>query len=127
MPRLVAVSGPWSGTARQLVDRQMSIGRDGANELCLTDPKVSRRHCTIRQVDEGYELSDLDSRNGTFLNGIPVKHQMLKHGDAIRVGSSELVFLVREGEEDDSFGLGLSDESTLLDVGTTRLEEPDLA
>ncbi len=124
MPRLVAVSGPWRGTARQLVDGQMSIGRDEANVFCLADPKVSRRHCTIREVNQGHELTDLDSRNGTFLNEIPIKHQALNHGDTIRVGSSELVFLVQEGEEEERHGVDLSDETTLLDVGATRLEEP---
>jgi transcriptional regulator with GAF, ATPase, and Fis domain len=127
MPRLVAVSGPSRGTARQLVDGQISIGRDDSNVFCLIDPKVSRRHCTIHQVDERFELTDLDSHNGTFLNGVPVKKQVLNHGDTIRVGSSELVFLMQEGEEDDNFGLDPSDESTLLEVGATRLEEPALA
>jgi transcriptional regulator with GAF, ATPase, and Fis domain len=127
MPRLVAVSGPSRGTARQLVDGRISVGRDDSNVFCLIDPKVSRRHCTIHQVDRHYDLSDLDSHNGTFLNGVPVKRQALNHGDTIRVGSSELVFLVQEGNEDDASGLNLSDESTLLEVGATRLEEPALA
>jgi transcriptional regulator with GAF, ATPase, and Fis domain len=124
MARLVAVSGPWRGTVRQLVDGQIFIGREDSNGFCLIDPKVSRRHCAIRQVDQRYELSDLESHNGTFLNGIPVKHQVLLHGDTIRVGSSELVFLEHEDEGDDTFGLNLSDESTLLDVGATRLDQP---
>lgn len=127
MPRLVAVSGPWRGTARPLVDGQITIGRESSNGFCLSDPGVSRRHCAIRQMDEHYELNDLDSHNGTFLNGIPVKLQAINHGDKLRVGSSELVFLVQEDEEGDNTSLDLNDESTLLEVGATRLADPQAA
>jgi len=127
MPRLVAVSGPCRGTARPLVDGQISIGRESSNSFCLSDPDVSRRHCTILQVEQRYELSDLDSHNGTFLNGIPIKHQAINHGDKIRVGSSELVFLVQEDEEGDASGLDLSDEAMLVEVGAIRTEEPEPA
>ena len=126
MPRLVAVSGPLRGTARQLIDGQLSVGRDDSNGLCLTDPRVSRRHCTVRQAAEGYELSDLDSHNGTFLNGIPIKRQGIRHGDTIRVGSSELVFLEQEDEEAATVVVALNDEPTQLEVETTRVDEPAL-
>jgi transcriptional regulator with GAF, ATPase, and Fis domain len=127
MPRLVAVSGPWRGTARRLVDGQISIGRESSNGFCLSDPGVSRRHCTILQVDQRYDLNDLDSHNGTFLNGVPVKHQAISHGDKIRVGSSELVFLETEDEDGDSSTLDLSDAPTLAEVAAAQLDEPGQA
>jgi len=125
MPKLVAVSGPCRGTTRPLIDGEVSIGRDQASGFCLSDPKVSRRHCVIRQEEHGYALADLESHNGTFLNGIPVKHQEIRQGDRIRVGGSELIFLADESEECDIPGFDLRDDSTLLDVTSTRLEGPE--
>jgi two-component system, NtrC family, response regulator HydG len=98
-PRLLTISGTPAGTVRELTDSLMSVGRDEANQLCLMDPTVSRKHCTIQQVDEQFELIDLDSLSGTFVNGMPVRRKLLDHGDTIRIGSAELVFLIHEGEE----------------------------
>ena len=97
-PRLLAISGSLAGTVRELADGQISIGRDEANQLCLIDPTVSRKHCAIRQADGQFELIDLDSRCGTFVNGMPVGRKLLDHGDSIRMGGAEFVFLMHEGE-----------------------------
>ena len=97
-PRLLAISGSLAGTVRELADSQISIGRDGANQLCLIDPTVSRKHCTIQQIGKQFELVDLDSLSGTFVNGMPVGRKLLDHGDTMRIGSTELVFLIHEGE-----------------------------
>jgi transcriptional regulator with GAF, ATPase, and Fis domain len=97
-PRLLAISGSLAGTVRELTDSQMSVGRDDANHLRLTDRTVSRKHCVIKQVDDQFELVDLASLCGTFVNGIPIQRKLLDHGDTIRIGGSELVFLMHEGE-----------------------------
>ena len=97
-PRLLAISGSLTGSVQLLVDGQLSIGREESNQLCLVDPVVSRRHCTIQQTGLQFELIDLDSHNGTFVNGIPIRRRNIDHGDTIRIGSSELVFLTHEGE-----------------------------
>jgi two-component system, NtrC family, response regulator HydG len=97
-PRLLAISGSLAGTVRELADSEISVGRDDANQLCLIDPTVSRKHCAIRQIDEQFELVDLDSRCGTFVNGMPVRRKLLDHGDTILIGSAEFVFLMHEGE-----------------------------
>ena len=97
-PRLLAISGSLAGTVRELADGQISIGRDEANQLCLIDPTVSRKHCAIRQAAGQFELIDLDSRCGTFVNGMPVGRKLLDHGDSIRMGGAEFVFLMHEGE-----------------------------
>ena len=97
-PRLLAISSSLAGTVRELTDSQISVGRDEANQLCLIDPMVSRKHCAIRQVDGQCELIDLDSRSGTFVNGMPVRRKLLDHGDTIRIGRAEFVFLMHEGE-----------------------------
>jgi transcriptional regulator with GAF, ATPase, and Fis domain len=123
-PRLMAISGSLRGTIRPLTDGQISIGRGDSNHVCVMDPAVSRRHCTIEQVDERYELADLDSHNGTFVNGIPVRRKAVSHGDTIRVGHSEFVFLVNEGDDSESTELGLSDEPSISELETIRLDQP---
>ena len=90
--RLEVVSGPLKGELFPLTREGLSIGRDPSNEISLLDPLVSRRHCLICRADRGFRLQDLDSRNNTFINGVPVKERELVHGDQIRIGDSILVF-----------------------------------
>jgi transcriptional regulator with GAF, ATPase, and Fis domain len=123
-PRLLAISGPLTGIVRHLVEGQISIGRDESNELCLIDTVVSRKHCKIRQMGEQCEVVDLDSHNGTFVNGVPVRQRPLEHGDTIRIGRSELVFLTYEGEIVDSLRAHLSDLPSLSGLSTIRIDNP---
>ena len=97
--RVVVISGPSKGTVVRLKGEQLSVGRDSTNHLCLRDRAVSRRHFNISKTDVAYHLVDLDSHNGTFVNGIPVRRKLLSHGDTVRVGRCELVFLITEDEE----------------------------
>jgi transcriptional regulator with GAF, ATPase, and Fis domain len=90
--RLEAVNGPVEGQVFSLQEGELSIGREPTNRISLLDPLVSRRHCVIRQVGADVRLEDLDSRNSTFVNGVPVKERVLVHGDQVRVGSSVFVF-----------------------------------
>jgi len=96
--RVVVVSGPSKGTVVRFAGDQLSVGRDSANNLCLRDRAVSRRHFTISKTDAAFHLIDLESHNGTFVNGIPVRRKLLTHGDTLRVGRCELVFLITEDE-----------------------------
>ena len=123
-PRLIAISGSLRGTVRELVDGQITIGRRDSNCFCLIDQTVSDEHCTIQQVDGRYELADLDSYNGTYVNGVRVRHKAVDHGDTIRVGNSELVFLVYEGEEAENSKLCLSDEPSISELKTVRVDQP---
>jgi Nif-specific regulatory protein len=111
------MSGPLEGTVRALTDGPLSLGRDTANQIMIGDSAVSRKHCTITQVSEGiYEISDLESHNGTFVNGIQVSRTPIRHGDRIRVGTTEFVFLT--GQDDDagppSSGTGKQNTSATL-------------
>src|SRR5271170_1332060 len=123
-PRLLAIAGSLTNTVRPLVDGQISIGRDQANQLCLIDSAVSRRHCAIQQVDGRYELVDLDSHNGTFVNGTPVRHRVIDHGDVIRIGNTEFAFLTHEGEVSPSVKMRLSDVTSTSTVTSIPVEHP---
>ena len=92
--RLEAVSGPLKGKLFLLSKDETSLGRDPSNDIALLDSLVSRRHCVIRkQPDKDeFRLEDLESRNNTFVGGVPVRERVLVQGDQIRVGNSILIF-----------------------------------
>jgi len=90
--RLEAVSGPLEGRTFPLTEDELSIGREPCNQISLLDSLVSRRHCVIRRDGQGFLIQDLDSRNSTFVNSLPVKERLLADGDQIRIGKSILVF-----------------------------------
>jgi transcriptional regulator with GAF, ATPase, and Fis domain len=122
--RLLAISGLLTGTTRTLVQGELSIGRHKSNGLCLMDTVVSRTHCKVQQSAEQYEIVDLDSQNGTFVNGIPIRRKVIEHGDTIRVGTSELVFLVHEGELVGDSSHRRSDSQPPSELSTTRVSSP---
>lgn len=94
-PRLVAIAGPPAGSTFALEGR-VEIGRHSANGIQLRDPAVSRRHCAVERREDGLWLRDLDSRQGTFVNGLPVRERRLETGDLILVGSS--LFVLQDDE-----------------------------
>ncbi len=116
--RVVVVSGPAKGTLVRLVADHLSVGRDSSNDLCLRDRAVSRRHFSIGKTDASFQLIDLESHNGTFVNGIPVRRKLLMHGDTIRVGRCELVFLITDEAEEASQAVQFH-ETDAVDLLTT--------
>lgn len=75
-----------------LIKDEFIIGRGKENDLALDDHLVSKNHAKLVRRDDSYRLIDLDSRNGTFLNGERVKMARLKDGDEIRLGIHLLRF-----------------------------------
>jgi DNA-binding NtrC family response regulator len=95
MAKLIVVEGPDNGSEFPLPDEQgavLSVGRDARNKVPLSDGSVSREHLRIEFTGRGYRLIDLGSKNRTFLNGEPVREGLLKSGDRIGLGDSELRF-----------------------------------
>jgi transcriptional regulator with GAF, ATPase, and Fis domain len=97
-PRLLVIAGPSKDSTIPLPDGEATIGRDPTNVVALIDPSVSRKHCLLRREDERFQIKDLESRNGTLVNGEPVKEQWLRHGDEIVTGDSVFLFLLEEDE-----------------------------
>jgi len=84
---------------------ETSIGRDTANDICLQDPKVSRRHGLLIKVFNGYYFKDLGSTNGTILKRRRVKRHLMQYGDELGIGAFILRFVddhtpVRDDEDD---------------------------
>ena len=88
------VSGPLVGQTINLDRDVTTIGSVAGNTVLLTDTGVSRKHIGIKRVDGGYELADLGSTNGVYVNGEKVARRKLEVGDVIRVGTTEIVFRV---------------------------------
>ena len=90
--RLEFVLGPLTGQVIELRDDVTTVGSVAGNSIVLADPGVSRKHAGIRRVESGYELADLGSTNGIYVNGQRLPKKSLAPGDVIRVGQSEAVF-----------------------------------
>lgn len=71
-------------------DREIVIGRISEVDLLLLDDKVSRRHAKITTLGGKIALQDLESRNGTFVNGVKIKSVQLAEGDQIQIGESTM-------------------------------------
>jgi transcriptional regulator with GAF, ATPase, and Fis domain len=110
-PRLVAISGPLKESTFELPAEEVSVGRDAFNLLCINDPSVSRRHCVLTPEGPDVKIRDLDSRNGTQVNGVSAKEQFLKHGDQLTIGDSVFLFLVAdESAEEDRYRVEFEDD-----------------
>jgi Nif-specific regulatory protein len=120
-PRLIAISGSFKGTTYPLAQDEISIGRDPANCFSLNDPSVSRRHCLLRSNGTGdeFHIIDLESYNGTFVNGVPVAEKPLTHGDQIALGDIRFIFLTHEDNLTPTPSL---QDGDLISRSTIRLE-----
>jgi len=90
--RLDFILGPMANQTLQLSEEVTTIGSVAGNTVVLADPAVSRKHAGIRKVNGAYELADLGSTNGIYVNGHKVPKKTLEPGDIIRVGNTEAVF-----------------------------------
>ncbi len=90
--RLEFIMGPLASQAMQLTEEVTTLGSVAGNTVVLADPAVSRKHAGIRQVNGNYELADLGSTNGVYVNGQRVPKKNLEPGDIIRIGNTEAVF-----------------------------------
>ena len=97
-PRLTAISGRLKGNVFTFEDLPVVIGRETTATLCVADASVSRRHSQIEREAEHFVIEDLESLNGTFVNDVPVKRRKLQHGDRVRIGDSQFIFLTHEAD-----------------------------
>ena len=97
-PRLAATSGKIKGATFAVTEEPLVIGRETAAHVCIADASVSRRHSQVEKKEDAFLITDLESLNGTFVNDLPVKKRWLEHGDRVRIGDTEFVFLIQDGE-----------------------------
>lgn len=101
LPRLVLISGIGRGTEFPLTKERMLIGRASSNkkwDIDLVDKAVSRPHAELVRKDNEWVLTDLNSANGTTINGARVTEpHVMKDGDAVSFGETTLIFRLAPG------------------------------
>ncbi len=90
LPILIAEAGPDRGREITVPEGEISLGRSSQNDVCLVDPILSRHHCRISFHGDVLSVEDLDSANGTLVNGEEVKTAELHDGDTVTIGDTVL-------------------------------------
>ncbi|MCJ7859786.1 MAG: oxoglutarate dehydrogenase inhibitor Odhl [Corynebacterium sp.] len=90
---LVVKRGPNAGSRFLLDQDTTAAGRHPDSDIFLDDVTVSRRHAEFRRNGEEYEVVDVGSLNGTYVNREPKNSAVLSNGDEIQIGKFRLVFL----------------------------------
>jgi pSer/pThr/pTyr-binding forkhead associated (FHA) protein len=93
---LVVLSGGFEGASHELVSDETLIGRNPTTDITLLDESASREHAIVARDEEtgGYTIEDLQSTNGTKVNGKRIRSATLAPGDEIQVGHTHFRFVV---------------------------------
>ncbi len=98
MSFLLVERGDGAGKRLALTQWPVTIGRDPSNQIIVDDEEVSRFHVRIKKRGRLYICEDLESRNGTFINGDRILNSIVANGDKILVGSTEFQFVSAESD-----------------------------
>jgi sigma-B regulation protein RsbU (phosphoserine phosphatase) len=136
--RLVADTGIDEGTVYPLSRTATTVGRSPDNQIQVIDKRTSRRHAEFVFQGGHYVVRDLESRNGTLVNDIPLKDaQPLQHGDRVLIGETTLVF-ERDADDEISTATGTTSvrlvpnlawgqEADAMEAGVAELGPPQSA
>lgn len=108
------------GTFPVEAGKSLTVGRKQGNEILIENLAVSGHHAKIDAVGEGYLLTDLQSKNGSFVNKELVTSHWLKHGDVITIGKHTLEFSYDEGEARPAQEGGGMDQTMVMDTDQYR-------
>jgi hypothetical protein len=92
MPRLVAQSPEFTGQSFDLSSPEITVGRIADNKIQIEHASVSGHHAVLKLDSLDYVIKDLDSTNGTRINGERVTQQKLRRNDILRLGNIELLY-----------------------------------
>lgn len=99
MAQLLLTTPDGRTTRVEVREPETTIGRATGNALMLDSPMASRRHAVLRTAGPFCTLQDLDSSNGTYVNGSLIKSQVLANGDTIGIADCLLRFVATEQED----------------------------
>ena len=93
MPKLKITMPETGEVTHELVDENITVGRVAENSLQVEHTSVSSRHAQLTLLPNGnYQLTDLNSTNGTRVNGAPVTEAALRNGDRVRFGNIDTAY-----------------------------------
>jgi DNA-binding response OmpR family regulator len=120
VPVLVAQTGMLIGARWTIEKNIIYLGRSPECDYVIDDRQVSRKHAVIRKTANGYTIEDLDSKNGTFLNGAAVDSPtVLQDGDIIQVALAVKVMFLGS---DATIPLSIS-EAAQMGLGRLRMDD----
>src|SRR5678815_5493167 len=118
MPSLVFLAGPIAGRRYKLADGEYVIGRRSDCQIFVPDMRVSRQHARLWKTGEAWEIEDLGSNNGTFVNGIRVQTAtQIRHDDEILIANNRIRVETRESSPESRPPEG--NAVTIVEVGGT--------
>lgn len=118
MSKLVITDNNGITTQFDLTAERVTIGRAAGNDVVLNDKATSGRHAAIVTILDDAFLEDLDSTNGTQVNGQPVTKHPLAHGDVITIGRNTLRYFTADASDAEM------DKTMILRPGTTPPVQP---
>ncbi len=92
MAKIIFLAGPMNGSELDLIPDHITIGRRPEADLSLPDDAVSSAHAEFRFDHEGWRLFDLQSSNGTFVNGSKIRSHLLADSDVVQIGETQFEF-----------------------------------
>ncbi len=83
----------------QITKDKTTLGRRPYNDIVIDNLAVSGEHAVLQMVGQDVFIEDLNSTNGTYINGKAVKKQLLAHNDTVEIGKYKIKYLVEEGHD----------------------------
>jgi Nif-specific regulatory protein len=124
-PRIAAITGKLEDMVISMNEGPVLIGRQAGATLKIGNASVSRRHAVIEKEGDRFIIADLGSRNGTFVNDVPVRRRELQHGDRVRIGDSQFFFLFEDSDEPARTSEIRFDDSEVISSATVRMTYSD--
>ena len=90
-----------------LDEQEIAIGRVVGNTIQLHDTEISRKHATLQATENGYLIRDLNSSNGTFVNGKVIRDKILQSGDRVQLGRTLLLYTGSQQDEDQAANVSI--------------------
>lgn len=100
--------------------RTLSIGRKEGNDVVIDNLAVSGHHAKIDTIGDAFYITDLQSKNGSFVNETKISSHRLTHGDVVTIGKHTLVFTYAAGEAQPDKSTGSMDQTMMMDTDQQR-------
>lgn len=100
---IVIISGYAEGMEYPISKDYTVIGRDKTAGIAVKDPLVSRQHAAIIYYDGEFILKDLESTNGTMMNGAVIQVTAIRHRDKFRIGDTTIQFILEDTKKGNTY------------------------